>query len=64
MMMNLSTTATLGTDESGHVERFKQDGSMYGLFAKKVAVAERWPLVEVRLYLNLLIGLYFAFKRF
>ena len=33
------------------VERDKQE-SMYGLSAgtKKVAVVERWPLVEVRLY--------------
>ena len=33
------------------VERFKQE-SMYGFsaMAKKVAVVERWPLVEVRLY--------------
>ena len=33
------------------VKRFKQE-SMYGLSAgtKKVAVVERWPLVEVRLY--------------
>ena len=36
------------------VERFKQ-GLMYGLSAgtKKVAVVERWPLVEVRLYRKL-----------
>ena len=34
------------------VERFKQE-LMYGLSAgtKKVAAVERWPLVEVRLYL-------------
>ena len=31
------------------VERFKED-SMYGLSARNVAVVERWPLVEVRLY--------------
>ena len=30
------------------VERFKQE-SMYGLSAKKMAVVERWRLVEVRL---------------
>ena len=41
--LNLSTTATFAI-----VERFKQE-SMYGLFAKKVAVVERWPLVKVRL---------------
>ena len=37
------------------VERFKR-GLMYGLSAgtkkrKEVAVVERWPLVEVRLYI-------------
>ena len=31
------------------VERFKQE-SVYGLSTKKVAVVERWPLVEVGLY--------------
>ena len=52
---NLFTTATLGTEESGRhgemtvVERFKRE-SMYGLSAKKVAVVERWALVEVRLF--------------
>ena len=35
------------------VENFKQE-SMYGLSAgtKKVAVAEKWPLEEVQLYLS------------
>ena len=55
--LNLSTTATLGTEEGGGrggggykelavVERIKQE-SMYGLFVrwdKKVAVVEGWPL--------------------
>ena len=57
----------LGTRFSGRcrcrevavVERFKQE-LMYGLSAgtkksgryREVAVVERWPLVEVRLYLN------------
>ena len=46
---------SLGTEKSGHcrkvavVERLKQE-LMYGLSAKKMAVVERWPLVEVRLY--------------
>ena len=31
------------------VERLKQE-SMYGLSAKKMAVVERWPLLEVRLH--------------
>ena len=60
IQLSLSTTATLGTEESGRcrevaaVERFKQE-SMYNLSAKKsgccreMAVVERWPLVEVRL---------------
>ena len=40
--------ATLGT-EVAIVERFKQE-PMYGLSVKKVAVVERWSLVEVELY--------------
>ena len=32
------------------VERLKQE-SMYGLSAKKMAILERWPLVELQLYL-------------
>ena len=45
----------MGTGESGLfsevaiVEGFKQE-SMYGVSAQKVAVVERWPLVDVRLY--------------
>ena len=31
------------------VERLKQE-SIYGLSTQKMAVVERWPLVEVRLY--------------
>ena len=31
------------------VERLKQE-SMYGVSAQKVAVVERWPFVDVRLY--------------
>ena len=49
MQLKLSTTATLGQKKVAVVERFKQE-SMYGLSAKIVAVVERWPLVEVRLY--------------
>ena len=58
IQLKLSTTATFGTEESGCFERFKQD-SMYRLSAKKsghyrkVAIVERWPLVEVRLYFTL-----------
>ena len=45
----------MGTGESGLfsevaiVEGFKLE-SMYGVSAQKVAVVERWPLVDVRLY--------------
>ena len=58
IQFNLSATVTLGTEESGYiycrevavVERLKQE-SMYGLSAKKkMAVVERWPLLEVRLH--------------
>ena len=36
------------------VERFKQD-SMLALSAKKLAVGEKWPLVDVRLHFGLLV---------
>ena len=49
VQLKLSTTTTLGQKKVAVEERFKQE-SMYGLSAKKVAVVERWPLVEVRLY--------------
>ena len=61
---NLFTTATLGTEESGRhgemtvVGRFKRE-STYGLSAKKVAVVERWALVEVRLF-NKFVSVYKA----
>ena len=62
IQLNLSATATLGTEESAVVKRwplyrsFKQE-SIYGFFVhpdvKKVAgVVERWPLAEVRLYIQ------------
>ena len=42
----------VATREVAVVERFKEE-SMYGLCAgiRKVADVERWPLLEVRLYL-------------
>ena len=49
VQLKLSTTATLGQKKVAIVERFKQE-LMYGLSAKKAAIVERWPLVEVRLY--------------
>ena len=53
------------------VERFKQE-VMYGLSAgtkksgrcREVAVVERWPLVEVRLYLSLQVFRYKFFSCF
>ena len=39
----------LGQKKVAIVERFKQE-SMCALSAKKAAVVERWPLVEVRLH--------------
>ena len=48
IQLNISTTATLGTGESGCCrKRFEQE-SMYVLSTKNVAVVERWPLVKVR----------------
>ena len=58
MQLNLSTTATLGTEKNDRrrevavVEKFKQE-SLYWLSATKVAVIERWPLVEVPPYRNI-----------
>ena len=49
IQLKLSTTDTLGQNKVAIVERFKQE-LMYGLSAKKAAIVERWPLVEVRLY--------------
>ena len=51
------------------VERFKQE-VMYGLSAgttksgrcREVAVVERWPLVEVRLYLKFTLPNFHSFK--
>ena len=43
IQLKLSTTITLGTEESWVIESFKQE-SMYVLSAKKVAVVEKWPL--------------------
>ena len=48
IQLNISTTVTLGTEESGCCSaRFEQE-SMYVLSTKNVAVVERWPLVRVR----------------
>ena len=58
IQLNLFTSAVLGPKNVAVVERkpvcrkvVKQE-SVYGLFSKKVAVVDRWPLVEVRLYIS------------
>lgn len=58
--LNLTTTVALGTEKVVVAERFQQQ-AMYGLSAIKkkgrcrdvAAVAERWPLIDVPLYVNL-----------
>ena len=55
-------TATLGTEKSGHCRR----GGCHWLFAKKVAIVERWALVEVDCVLLQNIysfGLFTAYRR-
>ena len=37
----------LGAEESGRCREVETRVDVYGLSAKKVAVVERWPLVEV-----------------
>ena len=59
--LNLSPTANLGTEESGHCESFKQE-SMYGLSAKKVAVAEKW-LTVYRCFFGKVMFLRFLMKK-
>ena len=49
--LNLSTTDSLGTEERGHCR-----GLCLDCPPKKVAVVERWPLLEVRLYLAPRLG--------
>ena len=44
------TRVTLGAEESASVDKLKQE-QMYGRSAKKMAVVDGWPLVEVRLCL-------------
>ena len=52
IQLNLSTTATLGTEESVHCREVETRVNVWTA-AKKMAVAESWPLVEVRLYISL-----------
>ena len=58
--LNLSKTATLGTETGAIVDMFKQE-SMWIIRPRgqKVSVVERWPLVEVQLYLIKLASNYF-----
>ena len=54
IQLKLSTTATLGTEESRHcremvvVEADHETSECMDCPRKKMAVVERWPLVEVR----------------
>ena len=53
MQLNLSTVATLGTEESGCCREALNKSQCMDLLSartKKLAVVERSPLVEVRLY--------------
>ena len=57
--LNLTTKVALGTEKVVVAERFQQQAK-YGLSAIKkgrcrdvAAVAERWPLIDVPLYVNL-----------
>ena len=53
MQLNLSTIATLGTEESGCCREVLNKSQCMNLLSpgtKKFAVVERWPLVEVRRY--------------
>ena len=51
VQLNLSTTATLGTEESGHCREVETRMNIWTVRPKnKMAVVERWPLVEVRMY--------------
>ena len=53
MQLNLSTVATLGTEESACCREALNKSQCMDLLSagtKKLAVVERWPLVEVRLY--------------
>ena len=55
LQFSLSTTATLGTEESGHCREVEMWVNVWTVHQTKnghhreVAIVERWPLVEVRL---------------
>ena len=53
LQLNLSTTATFGTEESGHCRQVLSKSQCMDFFVlgtkEIVAVVERWLLVEVRL---------------
>ena len=54
--LNLSTTATLATEESGRCREVLNKSQCMDLLSagrKNAAVIERWPLAEVRLYKRL-----------
>ena len=56
LQLNLSTTtATLGTEESGHCREVETSMNVWNVCQKygrcrEVAIVERWPLLEVQLY--------------
>ena len=51
VQLNLSTTAILGTDKSGHCREVETGVNVHvwTVYQTKMAVLERWPLVAVRL---------------
>ena len=57
LQLNLSTTAILGTEESNHCREVETRVNVWTVHQKKVAVVERWRLVEVRLYLSFFLPL-------
>ena len=53
IQLNLSTKATMGTEESDRCKEVLNKSQCMDFLSagtKKVAVAERWPLAEVQLY--------------
>ena len=55
IQFNLSTTATLGTEESSHCREVETRVNEWIVHQKnchcrEVAVVEKWPLVDARLY--------------
>ena len=51
--LNLSTTATLGLEASGHCREVETRVNVWTARQNKMAVVERWPLMEVRSITNI-----------